>query len=221
MNQVRGTHFRTRRLLGMLLAVPALAAQPVASQVQNEAVRIEERKDPALQPLSAAETRQATSILQGDERARTRLASGQRVRTVYIERRVEDKGAPRGQRRADVVLYNYDTNETISAVVALGPRQRIEQLTVTRGQPLGLGTQEVEEAQQLALAHPAVQAELRAAGLAGRESELIITSMRIQTVAPGDPCSSDRCVTLFFNTRDAVLDIQPVVNLTTGEVEVQ
>jgi Cu2+-containing amine oxidase len=221
MNQIRHPYLRMGRSLSTLLAALPLAGQPLESQAQDEAVRIEEHVDQALQPLTAAEIRQATTVLQRDDRARARLLTSQRVRTVSVERHEDDKGAPPGQRRADVVLYNYDTNETISAVVALDPRPRIEHFTVTPDQPPGLGTQEVEEAQQLALAHPTVQAELREAGLAGRESEFLITHIRVQAAAPGDPCSTDRCVALFFNTRDAVLDIQPIVNLTTGEVEVQ
>lgn len=222
MGQMRGTRLRMRPLPGVLLAaLLVLAAQPLPAQAPNESLRIEERTDPALQPLSPAEIRQATRILQGDDRARTRLAADQRVRTVYVERRVEDKGAPPGQRRADVVLYNYDTDETISAVVTLSPRQRIEQLTVIQGQPPGLGPEEVAEAQQLALADPAVQAELRAAGLAGRESELIITQIGVRTDDPDDPCATHRCVLLFFNTQDTVLRLQPIVDLTTGEVQLR
>jgi hypothetical protein len=140
---------------------------------------------------------------------------------VFVERREDDKHAPTGHRRADVVLYNYDTNETVSAVVTLGPRPRVEHLTVTQGQPPGLSTQEVEEAKQLALAHPPVQARLQAAGLAGRERDLIITHLHAQGAAPGDPCATHRCVRLFFNTHEAVLDIEPIVDLTTGDVEVQ
>ena len=145
---------------------------------------------------------------------------------MLVERREEDKdvrtGQRRtGQRRADVVLYNYDTNETISAVVILAPGpQRVADLAVIRGQPRGLSAEEVQEAQQLALAHPAVQAALQAAGLAGRESELIITHMHVRAAAP-DRCSTHRCVALSFNTRDAVLGIEPVVDLTTGDVAVQ
>ena len=120
-----------------------------------------------------------------------------------------------------MVLYNYDTNETISAVVTLGPRPAVEELTVVPDQPLGLGIEEVEEARQLALAHPTVQEALRASGLTERDRELVVTHIRVQTDAPDDPCSTDRCIVLFFNTQDGVLDIEPVVNLTTGEVEVQ
>jgi len=174
--------------------------------------------DHAHQPLNAAEIDTATSTLERDDRARTRLAKGQRVQTVLVERHEEDKDAPAGQRHAGVVKYNYDTNETISAVVTLGPGPQVEQLTVTKGQPPGLGPQEVEEARLLALAHPTVQAELRAAGL--RESDLVITHMQVPPAAPGDRCSTDRCVVLFFNTRAAALGIEPTVNLTTREVNI-
>jgi Cu2+-containing amine oxidase len=221
MNQVLHISLRMRGLLATPLAALALAAPPLVSQAQDEAIRREEHVHQALQPLTAAEIQQATTVLQSDDRVRTRFARSPRVQTVLVERHEEDKDAPTGQRRADVVLYSYDTNESISAVVTLRPTPRVEHLTVTRNQPPGLSTEEVEEAQQLALAHPTVQAGLRAAGLDGRESELIITHMRVQTAAPGDPCSTHRCAVLFFNTRDAVLDIEPIVDLTTREVEVQ
>jgi Cu2+-containing amine oxidase len=139
---------------------------------------------------------------------------------VSVERHEEAKGTSAGERRADVVLYNYDTNETLSAVVTLGPRQRVEELRVAPDQAPGLGVQEVEEAEQLALANPIVQAELRAAGLTGREQELHIAHIMAQAVSPDDPCSTDRCVVLFFSTPDFTLDIEPVVNLTTGQVEI-
>jgi len=221
MKQVLYRSIAIRGLLAALLAASALAAQSLASRAQDAAARIEEHVNPALRPLTAAEIDQATAALETDERTRTRLARGQRVRTVLVERHEEGKDTPASQRRADVVQYNYDTNETVSAVVTLGAAPQVENLTVTQGPPLGLGQQEVEEAQLLALAHPTVQAELRAAGLAGRESELFITHMQVQAAAPDDPCSSDRCVVLFLNTRDAVLGVQPIVNLTTGEVEVE
>ena len=221
MNQVLYRRLRIRGLLASLLTTLALTAQSLASQAQDEAPRIETHVNQALQPLTAAEIDQATAALQRDDRARAHLATNQRVQTVLVERHEEDKGVPTGQRRVEVVLYNYDTNETTSAVVALGPEPRVENLAVTRGQPPGVGTQEVEEAQRLALAHPTVQAELRATGLAGRESELFVTHMRVQAAAPDDPCSTHRCVVLFFNTRNAVLGIEPIVDLTTREVRVQ
>lgn len=221
MNKVLRIRFMLLGFLVTLLAVLVLGIQLPASQERGEGVRIEKQENRELQPLSTAEKQQAITVLQSDNRALRSLAGSQRVRTILIERHEEDKGAPTGKRRADVVLYNYDTNETTSAVVTLGPLPGVEYLTVTRDHPPGLSTQEVEEAKQLALAHPTVQARLRAADLAGREHELIITHLLARAAAPDDPCSTHRCVALFFNTRDAVLDIKPVVDLTTEEVEIQ
>jgi len=215
MNQVLHIPFIVLGVLTTLLAPLVLVVQLAAAQGQDEARGVQ-----AFQPLTAAEIQQAVTVLRSENRVQTSLARGQRVRTTFVERHEESKDAPTGQRRANVVLYNYDTNETISAVVTLRPSPRAEHLTVTQDQPPGLSTEEGEEAKQLALAHPIVQGRLQAVGLAGPGRKLIITHIRIQAVAP-DPCATHRCVILFFNTPDTVLDIQPVVDLTTGRVEVQ
>jgi Cu2+-containing amine oxidase len=200
---------KMRGLLATLLTAPALAVQPLAAQAPDEDVAIEESVDPALEPLTPREERQAVGALERD------LGVGdQRVEVVSVDRHEEDD-----ERSADVILYNYDTEETIAAVVTLEPRPVVEEVAVTPEQAPGLGTEEVEQAQQLALADPTVQAELRAIGVT--ERELIITHIRFQTEAPDDPCSTDRCVLLFFDTADAVLDIEPIVNLTTGEVAIR
>jgi Cu2+-containing amine oxidase len=200
---------KMRGLLATLLTAPALAVQPLAAQAPDEDVAIEESVDPALEPLTPREERQAVGALERD------LGVGdQRVEVVSVDRHEEDD-----ERSADVILYNYDTEETIAAVVTLEPSPQVEEVAVTPEQAPGLGTEEVEQAQQLALADPTVQAELRAIGVT--ERELIITHIRFQTEAPDDPCSTDRCVLLFFDTADAVLDIEPIVNLTTGEVAIR
>lgn len=173
-----------------------------------------------LQPLTAAEIQQAVTVLKSDNRVRTSLATSQRVRTISVARHEEDKYAPTGLRRADVVLYNYDKNEVISAVVILGSNPRVDHLTVTMGQE-PMSTKGVEEAKKLALADPNVQAQLRIAGFAGRENELIITNIRFQSAVPDDPCSIHLCIELTFNTPDAVIDIRPVVDLTTREVKIK
>jgi Cu2+-containing amine oxidase len=226
MNPSLHARVRTRLLPAMLVAAVALAVQPVASEVRDETPVIKEYVDDTLQPLTAAEIQQATTILQRDDRAYALLASDQRVRTVFVERREDDKDMDTGQpradrRRADVVLYNYDTDETISAVVTLGPAPRVEHLVVTAGQPAALGSQEVEEARRVALADATVQAAIKAAGLLGRDSELIVTGLRYQPAVSDEICSTHRCVVLFFNTRDSVLGIEPIVDLTTREVQVR
>jgi hypothetical protein len=219
MKDILRRHSALRALLTIVLGAAALVAGPVGSGAQDQPARIEEFEDPALQPLTAEEVDQAIEAVGSDERAQ--VLSGQRVQAVTVERHEEGKDAPAGQRRADVVWYNYDTNETVSAVVSLADGPQLDELTVSEGPPIGFGREELEEARQLALAHPTVQAELRAAGLAGREGELVVTHMQVQAVSPDDPCRTDRCVALFLNTRDAVLGVQPIVNLTTREVEVE
>jgi Cu2+-containing amine oxidase len=200
---------KTRGLLATLLTAPALLVQPLAAQAPDEDVVIEESVDPALEPLTPREERQAVGALERD------LGVGaQRVEVVSVDRHEEDD-----ERSADVVLYNYDTEETIAAVVSLEPRPVVAEVAVTPEQAPGLGPEEVEQAQQLALADPTVQAELSAIGVT--EGELIITHIRFQTELADDPCSTDRCVLLFFNTADAALDLQPLVNLTTAEVALQ
>ena len=210
-----------RGVLATLLVALGLAVPRAAAQERGESVRIEPREDRTLQPLTAEEMSQATTAVQHAPAASRSLDRRQRVRTISVERQEEGKRAPAGQRRAYVVLYNYDTNETTSAVVALGPSPRVEQLTVARDQAPSLSPAEVEDAKRRALAHPAVRAKLRAVGLAGRTQELIITHLLAKSASPGDPCATHRCVGLFFNTPDAVLDIHPVVDLTTGEVDIQ
>jgi hypothetical protein len=174
-----------------------------------------------LDPLTPDEQQQARSVLLGDARARAHVNAGQKTRIVRTERHELGKGrlGP-AVRSADVVMYDYTTNETVSAVVSLGNTPRVEQLATTTNRPPALSAEEVSEAKQLALASPAVQSKLAAAGLAGREGELMITHMLGVTRNVADPCSRHRCVQLFLNTANAVLDFQPVVDLTDMTVDV-
>lgn len=185
---------------------------------QSTSIRDDEQKTQGFKPLTAAEIQQAMTVLKSDDRVRTSLATSRRLRTISIERHEEDKPALTSARRANVVLYNYDRNEIISAVVALGPRPRVDHLTVIRDQE-PMSAQGVEEAKKLALADSNVQAQLRTAGLAGRENELIITNRRFESAVPDDPCSIHLCIQLNFNTSDANLGIHAVVDLTTMEVK--
>jgi Cu2+-containing amine oxidase len=214
-----GTNDRFRfMVLGpsvLLLAIVALAR--VGSS--QDGVRVEQQHHPGLRALTAAERRDAVAaVVQQERRAATSLATGKRVETVVVERyHDEDKGARSSDQRAHVVLYNYETSETVSAIVSLGSL-RVESMSVVKDQPPGLGPAEIERARQVALAHPTVRARLQAAGMAGREHELIITHLLVRAVAPGDPCFTRRCVALFFNTRTDVLGIEPIVDLGTGHV---
>jgi hypothetical protein len=106
----------------------------------------------------------------------------------------------------------YETDGTL-VIDAIVPRQS----------PLNWSIEEVEKAKKLALADPSVQAWLRAAGLAGREDELIINHIRFQPSpsAPSNPCWTRLCLDLSFNTRDAALDLRVIADLTTSEIQVK
>src|SRR5688500_13271693 len=100
-----------------LVAGFILVTQPPTSLAQEEITKVEEHLNPALQPLTAAEIDQAIAAFEGDQRSRERVTRNQRIQTILVERHEEGKDTLQDQRRADVVRYNYDTNETISAIV--------------------------------------------------------------------------------------------------------
>ena len=199
-------------------------AHPVLSMAQTTrgSVLIQSYEDPALRPLSDGEVQQAVQVMQRDNRYVAAQASRQRVEMVLATSMApRDKDEPAGMRRAHVVTYNYDTNETSSAVVTLWPREQLEHYDVSAGPPPLLSPQELQRAKALALANAGVNARLQVAGLGGRTGELIITHLLARGATPSDSCGTQRCVLLMIGTREAVLDGGVLVNLTTGNVEVR
>jgi Cu2+-containing amine oxidase len=196
---------------GLCLLVALLAISVAPSLLWAQA---------SLDPLTSAEKEQATEILLGDARVGQYMGVRPRYRIVNIERHEEDKGMDTtGGRRADVIIYNYTTDETISAVINLGPNPQVDAIKVTKDLPPALSPEEVEEAKRLALADPAIQAKLGAAGIS--EKSLLITHLLASAVQKNDACSTHRCLMLFFNTPDAVLDIKAVVDLSAQRVRLQ
>jgi Cu2+-containing amine oxidase len=166
-----------------------------------------------LDPLTSTEIEQAKKTVLGDARMRQAIGISSSYRIVNIERHEEDKGiAAVGARRADVIMYNYATDETITCVVNLGSNPQVDTIIITRDVPSALSPEEVDEAKRLALADPIVRARLGSAGIA--ERSLIITFL----LARDAPCSTHRCLMLFFNTQDAALDITVVVDLRAQRV---
>jgi Cu2+-containing amine oxidase len=194
------------RGLRLLVTLVALGAAPSLLWAQAP-----------LDPLTPSEIEQATRILLGDARVYQAMGISPQYRIVNIERHEEDKGiAMTGARRADAVMYNYTTDETISCVVNLGANPRVEAMKITKNLPSPLSPEEVDEAKQLALADPSVQARLGSAGIA--EDSLIITHLLARAVQQDAACSTHRCLMLFFNTQEAVLDINVVVDLSAQRV---
>ncbi|MGH9198843.1 MAG: hypothetical protein ACRD1T_24335 [Acidimicrobiia bacterium] len=181
-----------------LCSAPALAQQP-------------------FDPLSSSEIELAKGVLLNDLRVRQSLGSNPRYVIINVERHNEDKSLVTGRRRADVMLYNYTTDETTTAVVNLAGTPAIDAIRVTKDMPPPLGAEEVETATQLALANSAVQSRLQSAGVAGSDPQLIVTHLFGRTDDTSDPCSKNRCVLLFFNTESAFL-FSAAVDLTERRV---
>ena len=173
----------------------------------------------AFDPLNIQEIALAKSALLGSATVRQSLGSQPYYTIINVERHNEPKGVAPPGRRADVMLYNYTTNETITAVVSVAGSPRIDALRVTKEPPPPLGADETEAAKQMAFANPAVQTRLRDAGVAASDPSLIVTHLFGRTEDTRDPCAKNRCVVLFFNT-PAKFPFPAVVDLTERRVRV-
>ena len=171
----------------------------------------------AFDPLNAQEIGLARSVLLTSAAVRQSLGGSPYYAIVNVERHIEAKNAPAG-RRADVILYNYTTGETISAVISLTAPPRVDALRATRDMPPPLGAEEAEAAKQLALANAGVRTRLQAAGVADSDPSLMVTHLFGRAEDARDACSRDRCVILFFNTRTAFL-FSAAVDLTVRTVQ--
>lgn len=145
---------------------------------------------------------------------------GNRYRILNIERHENSKQATTAVRAANATLYNYTTDETISAVVRLGSNPAVEAIAVTRNLQPSLSDEELLEAKQLAIADPIVQSQLRNSGSSGNSTEsLTVTHLLAHSENANDACSTHRCIILFFNTAKAVLPVTPVVDLSAQKVQ--
>jgi hypothetical protein len=171
----------------------------------------------AFDPLNSSEIAQARQALLADTRVRASLGGPSQYAIVNVERHSEGKGRSAVRRRADVMLYNYRTRETISAVIDVAGGPRVDALRVTTSPPPPLGVEEVGTATRLALASAAVQARLQVAGVSHTDPSLIITHLFGRVQDPRDRCAVDRCVVLFFNT-DAAFLFSAAVDLTDKTV---
>jgi Cu2+-containing amine oxidase len=210
-------------LCGVVGVVAQVAPVGVAAQVAPVGVVAQVDPPGPYDPLTELEIEQAQAVLLGDARMEPHLASERRTRFLTFERHAAAKfDPPDGVRRANVVFYDYSTLETVSATVSLGATPRVDALVTTTGRPPGLSGEELAEARALALEDGRVQAALLAAGISPPEqADLIVTHLMAAADDPADPCSSHRCVALFLNTVDAVVRIEPIIDLTALTVYVR
>lgn len=184
-------------------------------------------------PLSNDEiSRVAALTLQPQLAARSSspTSSGSQQEVLLIERH-EQKGAPKGQRRADVFIYDYATNELIQSLVDLNTSKVISS-TRKQGIQLPLTEVELKRAKQIVfddederqiLEHEYNRITSR---VLSDTSELNIKaftftadSLPNRVNEASKQCGVHRCAQLMLYTdENIVFEISPIVNLSEGVV---
>lgn len=159
------------------------------------------------------------------------------VQPLFTQRHIEDKNADPQSRKADVLYYNYSTNEVIRVVVDLNSNA-VQETKVTRGvaeQPFFTSV-EIKAALQLIFDHPQLGPRLRTAYQEVTGQSLIDVSpleakaqggVFFPTSAAHTPlgdatadCAQNRCMQLFVPIDDTkfIDTTNLVVDLSTGQV---
>ncbi len=150
---------------------------------------------------------------------------------VLLIERNEEKGAPTDQRRADVFIYDYSTNELIEALVDLNTSEVISSER-KQGVQLPLTNNELKRAKEIVFEDEDERAILEEEYRRITSREMTNTSdLNIKAftfLADSLPnrineaskqCGIHRCAQLMLYTQDnVVFEISPIVNLSEGVV---
>ena len=179
-------------------------------------------------PLNSAEI----DSLYNSTRHDTRIASNSAI--LLIERHRESKQTQqRGswRRRADVYLYDYDSDQLTIALVDVESGV-VESLSQASGVQLPLTDFEIERAAEIVMADVEVWAEISAEidRLTGSPAmslhavdvkafTFLASTLPHRVNAAAETCGQQRCAQLLlYTTDDIALDLMPIVNLSTGDV---
>jgi Cu2+-containing amine oxidase len=185
-----------------------------------------------LDPLTPGELARADSVVRSDVRVREFLAGG-RSRLIGIEfiavKLPRDPATPDGvqqRRTADALLYRYDTNQGMRALVDIG-RGAVLDIASVPGESVPINRDEVAEAARIALADRRVTrlfgdrmpAFRVATGPPTREDadKPIIEGLRTVGATRKDPCYRRRCVVLFFHVNNNYVQMNRVFVDLIGE----
>ncbi len=150
---------------------------------------------------------------------------------VLLIERNEQKGAPKDQRRADVFIYDYSSNELIESLVDLNTSEVIRSER-KQGVQLPLTANELKRAKQIVFEDEDERAILESEfrRISSREltdtSELNIKaftfladSLPNRVNEASKQCGVHRCAQLMLYTHEnIVFEISPIVNLSEGVV---
>lgn len=186
-----------------------------------------------LDPLTPAEVERAEQIATGNPRVRE--VAGPNLRPVVTSFIAPKRGAqsePDG-RFAEVVVHNETEGGGARVLVDLGAGAVVDVVRLTE-RYVPIGPNDIERAASLALESPAVHRLLggaetartfrvaRGAATRATREENRIEGVPTRSPDPDDPCSRNRCVTLFFRSRNRYIAMNRVtVDLTARRVYVR
>lgn len=185
-------------------------------------------------PLSLNEVSKASLLTSGSQLAArgadADLITTQSQEVLLIERN-EEKGAPSDQRRADVFIYDYSSNELIQSLVDLNTSEVIRSER-KQGVQLPLTNNELKRAKQIIFEDEEERAILEAEfrRITSRElsdtAELNIKAFTFHADSlpnrvneASKQCGIHRCAQLLLYTdENIVFEISPIVNLSENVV---
>lgn len=218
------------RLTALLLLATLLLVVLRTDQV-NAAYLAQAKARIGYDPLSPQEITLASQLVMADQQIQGHYGSGQQAELLLVERHEEAKtvyttGA--WARRADVFIYNYDTNLLSHTVVNLAT-STVDSNQMMQTVQLPFTENETTRALQIALNDPAVnrlvQAQhLQATGEPLTGAQALIPAVFVFSADPlTNPqgavaaCGLHRCGKLLLRTPDnAFLALSVLVDLSTG-----
>ena len=221
-----------RSMPGLLLLAGALAlAVTFSGQARQQPAQGERT---GYDPLSLVEQGRARQIALADASVSALLTGAARTELLLVERHEESKAVyalGSWPRRADVLIYLYDTDTLLSAVVNLTAGGVDQVQTAQQVQP-PLTPAETDLAGQLALADPAAGAALREEYRRATERDLgsadqlrvyarVFWADAMPDVDLGEAasCGLHRCAQLLFSVEpNHRLSALPIVDLSTQTV---
>jgi hypothetical protein len=216
----------TKRLLSsVIVAICAIGVLAQAPKTAPPAAPL------PLDPLTPEEVTAAQHIATQDQRVHAIAGDNPRVVvTLFIAPKRGDQTEPAG-RFADIVLHNDQEGGGARALVSLSTSSVVDVIRLTeRNVPIGQG--DIEIAAGLALESAGIQRLLGgqeaartfhvARGPANRQTmnENRIEGVSDRGVDPDDPCTTHRCVALFFRSQNRYVLANQIVDLTTRRVYV-
>ncbi|MEW5989048.1 MAG: hypothetical protein AB1791_20675 [Chloroflexota bacterium] len=223
----------------LLLRLAAVFMLLLTATLVLAAPRTESRPSPSdlrigFDPLSPAEQSRAQEVALKHPAALAHQGQSQRTELLLVETHEEDKAVIASgdwPRRADVYVYNYDTDELLWAVVNL-PAGAVEHVETMHNVQLPPTAAESARAVQIALADATAGAVIRdlyrqASGRdLGQPGQLRVQATLFRAadepevgVGPAAACGLHRCVYLMLATAEgALLRILPIVDLSASQV---